>query len=159
MKWKKSGDRKRPDMEVPYIPGTRFLLFFFFLSFSPKVFHSQGWFSMVYRYCSKHRFASHVVSMKKIRRTKSVSLQFSSVNSLSRVRLFAIPWIAARQASLSISNSRSSLRLKSIESVMSSSHLILCHPLLLLPPIPPSMSLFQWVNSSREVAKVLEFQL
>ena len=60
-----------------------------------------------------------------------------SVQSLSRVWLFATPWIAAHQASLSITNSRSSLRLMSIESVMSSSHLILCRPLLLLPPIPP----------------------
>ena len=59
-----------------------------------------------------------------------------SVQSLSRVRLFATPWIAARQASLSITNSRRSLRLTSIKSVMPSSHLILCHPLLLLPPIP-----------------------
>ena len=84
---------------------------------------------------------------------------FSSVQSLSCVRLFATPWIAAHQASLSITNSWSSLRLTSIESVMPSSHLILCRPLLLLPPIPPSISLFQWVNSSHEVAKVLEFQL
>jgi len=84
---------------------------------------------------------------------------FSSVRSLNRVRLFATPWIAARQASQSTTNSRSSLRLTSIESVMPSSHLVLCRPLLLLPPIPPSISLFQWVNSSHEVAKVLEFQL
>ena len=66
----------------------------------------------------------------------------SSVQSLSHVRLFATPWIAARQASLSITNSRSSPRLTSIESVMPSSHLILCHPLLLLPPIPPSIRVF-----------------
>ena len=85
--------------------------------------------------------------------------QIRSDQSLSRVRLFATPWIAARQVSLSITNSRSSLRLTSIESAMPSSHLILCRPLLLLPPIPPSISLFQWVNSSHEVAKVLEFQL
>ena len=65
--------------------------------------------------------------------------QFSSVQSLSRVRLFPTPWIAARQASLSITNSRSSLRLACIESVMPSSHLILCRPLLFLPPIPPSI--------------------
>ena len=65
--------------------------------------------------------------------------QFSSVQSLSHVRLLVTPWIAARQASLSITNSRSSLKLTSIESVMPSSHLILCHPLLLLPPIPPSI--------------------
>jgi len=68
--------------------------------------------------------------------------QFSSVQSLSRVRLFATPWIAARQASLSITNSQSSLRLTSIKSVMPSSHLILCHPLLLLPPILPSIRVF-----------------
>ena len=67
---------------------------------------------------------------------------FSSVQSLSRVRLFAIPWIAACQASLSITNSRNLLKLISIESVMPSSHLILCRPLLLLPPIPPSIRVF-----------------
>ena len=67
---------------------------------------------------------------------------FSSVQSLSRVQLFATPWIAAHQASLSITNSRSSLRLTAIESVMPSSHLILCRPLLLLPPIPPSIRVF-----------------
>ncbi|XDA76100.1 hypothetical protein R6Z07M_006240 [Ovis aries] len=66
----------------------------------------------------------------------------SSVQLLSRVRLFATPGIAARQASLSITNSRSSLRLTSIESVMPSSHLTLCCPLLLLPPIPPSIRVF-----------------
>ena len=66
----------------------------------------------------------------------------SSVQSLSCVRLFATPWIAARQASLSITNSQSSLRLTSIEWVMPSSHLILCHPLLLLPPIPLSIRVF-----------------
>ena len=70
------------------------------------------------------------------------SVQFSSVQLLSRVRLFATPWIAARQASLSITNSRSSLRLMFIKSVMPSSHLILCRPLLLLPPIPPSIRVF-----------------
>ena len=68
--------------------------------------------------------------------------QFSSVQSLSRVRLFVTPWIAARQASLSITNSWTSLRLTSIESVMPSSHLILCRPLLLLPPIPPGIRVF-----------------
>ena len=68
----------------------------------------------------------------------------SSVQSLSHVRLFATPWIAAHtgQASLSITISQSSLRLMSIESVMPSSHLILCRPLLLLPPIPPSIRVF-----------------
>ena len=66
----------------------------------------------------------------------------SSVLLLSRVWLFATPWTAACQASLSITNSRSSLKLMSIESVMPSSHLILCCPLLLLPPIPPSIRVF-----------------
>ena len=68
--------------------------------------------------------------------------QFRSVQSLSRVRRFATPWTAAFQASLSTTNSWSSLRLMSIESVMPSSHLILGHPLLLLPSIPPSIRVF-----------------
>ena len=67
---------------------------------------------------------------------------FSSVQSFSRVQLFATSWIAARQASLSITNSRSSLKLMSIELVMPSSHLILCRPFLLLPPIPLSIRVF-----------------
>ena len=70
------------------------------------------------------------------------SVQFSSVQWLSPVRLFATPWIAACQASLSITNSWSSLKLTSIESVMPSSHLILCRPLFLLPPIPLSIRVF-----------------
>ena len=70
------------------------------------------------------------------------SIQFSSVQSLSRVRLFVTPWIAACQASLSLTNSWSSLKLMSIKSGMPSSHLILGRPLLLLPPIPPSISVF-----------------
>ena len=69
-------------------------------------------------------------------------VQFSSVQSLSRVWLFVTPWIAARQASLSITNSWSSPKLMCIESVMPSSHLILCRPLLFLPPIPPSIRVF-----------------
>ena len=66
----------------------------------------------------------------------------SSVKSLSHVRLFATQWIAAHQASLSITNSWSLPKLMLIESVMPSSHLILCHPLLLLLPIPPSIRVF-----------------
>ena len=69
-------------------------------------------------------------------------LQFSSVQSLSHVRLFVTPWMAARQASLSITNSRSLLKLMSIDSVMPSNHLILCHPLLLLPSIFPRIRVF-----------------
>ena len=71
-----------------------------------------------------------------------VIIQFISVQSLSRVRLFATPWIAARQASLSITKPRSSLRLTSIESVMPSNHLFLCRPLLLLPSIFPTIRVF-----------------
>ena len=67
------------------------------------------------------------------------SVQFSSVQSLSHVQLFATPWTAPRQASLSITNSRSPLKLMSIESVMPSNHLILCHPLLLPSSIFPSI--------------------
>ena len=67
---------------------------------------------------------------------------FSSVQSLSCVQLFATQQTAARQASLSITNSRSPPKPTPIESVMPSSHLILCHPLLLLPPIPPSIRVF-----------------
>ena len=67
-------------------------------------------------------------------------VQFSSVQSLSPVWLFVTPWIAARQASLSITNSLSSSKLMSIKSVMPSSYLILCRPLLLLPPTPPSIT-------------------
>ena len=71
------------------------------------------------------------------------SLQrISSVQSLSRVRLFATPWTAARQAPLSITNSRRLLELVSVESVMPSSHLILCHPLLLSPSVFPSIRVF-----------------
>ena len=74
--------------------------------------------------------------------SKFLPSQFSSVQSLSRVRLFVTPWITACQASLSITNSWSSLKLMSIRSVMPSSHLIHCRPLLLLPPIPPSIRVF-----------------
>ena len=70
------------------------------------------------------------------------AIQFSSVQLLSRVRLFETPWIAARQASLSITNSQSLPKPMSIESVMPSNHLILCHPLLLLPSIFPSIRVF-----------------
>ena len=66
----------------------------------------------------------------------------SSIQLLSRVWLFVTPWTAARQASLFITNSRNSPKLMSIESVMPSSHLILCRPLLFLPPIPPSIRVF-----------------
>ena len=84
-------------------------------------------------------------------------IQFSSVQSLSRVRLFTTPWTAARQASLSITNSQSPPKPVSIESVMPPNHLILCHP-----PSPPALNLsqcqdlFHYVGSSHQVAKVYE---
>ena len=81
-------------------------------------------------------FCSNITSSEK------PSDQIRSDQSLTRVQLFATPLIAARQASLSITNSRSWLRLTSIESVMPSSHLILCHCLFLLRPIPPSIRVF-----------------
>ena len=81
-----------------------------------------------------------------LEQTQSQSLPIlgplSSVQSLSHVELFATPWITARQASLSITNSQSLLKLMSIKSVMPSSHLIHCHLLLLLPPTPPSIRVF-----------------
>ena len=83
----------------------------------------------------------HITLLQICSSGRSVSC-FSSVQLLSLVRLLATPWITARQASLSITNSRSSLRLMFIESVMPSSHLILCCPLLLLHPIPPSIRVF-----------------
>ena len=88
------------------------------------------------------------------------SLLFSSGQLHSHVWPFAIPWTAAHQASLSFTNSRSLLKLMSIESVMPSNHLILCCPLLLPPSIfPQHQGLFQWVSSSHQVAKGLEFQI
>ena len=73
---------------------------------------------------------------------KDCSVQFSLVQSLSCVRLFATLWTATHQSSLSITKSQSLLKLMSIELVMPSSHLILCHPLLLLLPVPPSIRVF-----------------
>jgi len=113
---------------------------------------------------------------KKLSIETQSSIQFSSVQLLRRVRLFATPWIAAHQAFLSITNSRSSLRLTSIKSVMPSSHLILCCPLLLLPPIPPIIRVFsnesalhmRWpkywsfsfsIISSKEIPGLISFRM
>ena len=82
-----------------------------------------------------------------------------SVQLLSRVQLFVTLWTAACQASLSITHSQSWLILMSIESLMTSNHLILCHPSLPVFNFAQHQGLFQWVISSRQVAKVLEFQL
>ena len=87
-----------------------------------------------------------------------VKYKFSSVQSLSRVWLFAAPWTAACQAFLPITSSRSLLKFMSTESVMPSNHLILCHPFLLLPSIFPSIRVFSNESVFASVAKVLEFQ-
>ena len=87
------------------------------------------------------------------------SVQFSSVQSLSHVWLFATPWTAACQASLSITNSRNLLRLMSIESVMPSNHLILRHPLLLPPSVFPSIRVFSNESVLGIRWPILEFQL
>ena len=85
--------------------------------------------------------------------------QFSSIQSLNHVRLLATPWTTARQASLSITNSQSPPKPMSIESVMPSNHLILSSPSPPVLNLSQHQGLFQWVSSSHEVAKVLEFQL
>ena len=96
------------------------------------------------KFSSGHRNGKGHFSFQSQRKPmpNNVQVQFSSGQSLSRIWLFATPWISAHQASLSITISQSSPRLTSIESVMPSSHLILCHHLLLLPPILPSIRVF-----------------
>ena len=95
----------------------------------------------------------------------SLFFLFSSVQSFSRVWLFATPWISACQTSLSITNSQSSPKFMPMESVMPSSHLTLCCPLLLLPPIPPSIrvfsksQLFAWGGQSTGVSASASFPL
>ena len=96
----------------------------------------QVWFKWIPNYLMK------IMPISAISQWDYESLHFSSVQSLSCVWLFATPWIKARQASLSITNSQNLLKPMSIESVMPSNHLILCCPLLLLPPIPPSIRVF-----------------
>ena len=113
--------------------------------------------SVLLQLCFKNR------SMLHLSEGVSAYLCKGSVQSLSHIRLFVTPWIAARQASLSITNSRSSPRLTSIESVMPSSHLILCRPLLHLPPICPSIrvftmsQLFAWGGQSTGVSASASF--
>ena len=98
--------------------------------------------------------------MKYADKKRVALLEFSSVQLLSHVWLLATPWTAcSTQASLSITNSQSLLKFMSIESVMPSNHLILCHPLLLLPSIFPNIRVFSNESVVHQVAKVLEFQL
>ena len=95
-----------------------------------------------HRLCASGWFPQHLVFVAFVWLSSCfLGLGFSSVQLLSHVQLFSTPWITVHQA-LFITISRSSLKLRSIESVMPSSHLILCHPLLLLPPIPPSIRVF-----------------
>ena len=118
----------------------------FYLNFIPKQFSLQLHLNTT---CLCVCVWTATNKMSKSRLSWRSMLIFSSVQSLSGVRLFATPWIAPRQASLSITNSRSWPRLTSIESVMPSRHLILCHPLLLLSPIPPSIRVFSNESARR----------
>ena len=113
-----------PPLNLPKVP------------FSYTITHVRTSFSRGYKY-SVH----YIYNILKFFYTLYIKYQFSSIQLLSRVWLFVMPWIAARQASLSITNSQSSLKLMSIESVMPSGLLILRCPLL-LPPIPPSIRVF-----------------
>ena len=99
----------------------------------------------------------HFAVLQKL--TEHCKTPISSVQLLSCVRLFTTPWTAAHRASLSITNSRSPPKTMSIESVMPSNHLILCHSFLLLPSIFPSIRVFSIESALCRVAKVLEFQL
>ena len=115
---------------------------------SPYPFHLD-WRTLKKPFClfSKHwsiyrLWFTSIISLLKLKWILCIYYQFRLVQSLSHVQLFATPWIAAQQASLSITNFQNSPKLMCIESVMPSSHLILCHPLLLLPPIPPSIRVF-----------------
>ena len=106
--------------------------------------------------CCTFQRGDHLCQRHVISKANSLSTMFSSVRSLSCVRLFATPWTAAHQASLSITNSRSLPKLTSIESLMQFSHLILCRPLLLLPPIPRSIRVFSTTFSSVQISSVAQ---
>ena len=127
--------------QIPLIPA----------SVSPSVkWQTVEHYSCGYRFWSQTGFVQTLVS--------TFIYCVSSVQLLTCVWLFATPWTAAHQASLFITNSQSLLKLVSVESVMPSSLLILCRPLF-PPSIFPSISLFKWVSSSHQVAKVSEFLL
>ena len=119
---------------------------------NPWLIHVNIWQNPL-QYCK-------VISLQIIKRNgKKNMLQFSSVQSLSPVQFSVTLWTTAWQTSLSITNSRSLPKMMSIESEKPSNHVILCHPLLLLPSTFPHDGLFKWVSSSHEMVKVLEFQL
>ena len=127
----------------PGIEPTQYPLDLFILLEIAKVHSFYGWIVSHY-ICISHLLYAFVHWQ-----TPGCLHVFSSVQSLSRVWLFATPWSAARQASLSITYSRSSLRFTSFESVMPSNHLILYCSLLLLPPIPPSIRVFSSESTLR----------
>ena len=102
---------------------------------------NEQYFIGIWNVTSMNQGTLYMVKQEIVRLNSDI-LGISSVQSLSHVRLFATPRTAAHQVSLSITNSWSLLKLMSFESVMPSNHLILCHPLLLLPPIPPSIRVF-----------------
>ena len=122
-----------------------------------------SWKTTAFYFLSSYRLSLMMIKMGTLAPALSVCVQFSSVQSLSHVRIFVTPWIAASQASLSFTNSQSSLRLMSIELVMTSSHFILRGSLLLLPPIPPSIrvfsmsQLFAWGSQSTGVSALAPF--
>ena len=117
--------------------------------FQNKILEKRN--SMHYDVVVWHMHLKYIEKQIEIIVLKRASIQFSSVQSLSHVPLSVTPWTAARQGSLSITNSRSLLKLMSIQSVMPSNHLVL--------RCPQHQGLFQWVSSSHQVAKVLEVQL
>ena len=108
-----------------------------------SVKEQQPWLSVSTQAYSRPSFSLQGVwARRALLPVNTVSISVQSVQLLSCVQLFVTPWTAARQASLSITNSQSMLKLMSIASVMPSNHLILCHPLLLLPSIFPSIRVF-----------------
>ena len=127
-----------------------FSSFYFWTAIHDNKMHISVWVSSLQ---SKHR-PTRWLNVSKIIRFKFTfcKIQFSSVQLLSCVQLFATPWIATRQATLSITNSLSSPKLMSIEWVMPSSHLILCRPLLLLPPTTPSIRVFSNESTLRMIS-------
>ena len=149
----------------PVLPQSWLYFQYFFLPLSPSCFSelAENW------WIENKKLALKCCCC----RISKPNICFVVVRSLSRVQLFVTPWITALQASVSSTISWSLLKLMSTKSVMPSNHLILCHPLLLLPSIFPSIrvfsnesgsfpmsrGLFQWVDSSHQVAKLLELQL
>ena len=114
-------------------------MYFWLISLRPKIqSESKSFKTYVGIKKKKARFQSCPLTVL----SRASRRNLSSVHSLSRDQLFATPWTAARQASLSMTSSQSLLKLMSIESVMPSNHLILCHPLLFLPSIFPSIRVF-----------------